>query len=304
MHQTRCETTEIIQSGCDLPSAYLTLAYCDFYTYEIRSALISLQHAEKESGRDLAQLSFVQSGIGSCFTNLCEFPNALKHLRQGLEIAERLGDDSRASRILSNLTLVFTAVGQYDDAIRMGCRSIELGKRNINQPELVTAYVNVSDAYLLRGDRARASECLEKAKEWLATHEDWYMTVIFLFENASTALATGNVPLALSVKQEIDRMTGGFEQLHVQGGLAAKLDVVRAFHNQGPETAWKVALDRKTFFESRVPYYYLDALAAYAWIEKINTGGYSRKTIEELEAFETWGATGKRALLQAQGFLV
>lgn len=127
--------------------------------------------------------------------------------------------------------------------------------------------------------------------------------VIFLFENASTALATGNVPLALSVKQEIDRMTGGFEQLHVQGGLAAKLDVVRAFHNEGPETAWKVALDRKTFFKSRVPYYYLDALAAYAWIEKIYSGGYSGKTIEELEAFETWGATGKRALLQAQGFL-
>ena len=301
--QTRCETARIIDSGSQLPSAYLTIAYCDYYTYAIRSALSSLKKVAELNGRDLAQLSFVHSGIGSCYSSLCDFPEALRHLRKGLQIAERIGDDSRASRILSNLTLVCTTLGRYEEAIQSGRRSIELGKRNINQPEIVTAYANLGDAYLLTGDQERASDCLEHAKEWVATHDDWYMTVIFLFENASRALATGNVALALSIKREIDTLTGTRQQLHVQGGLSLKLDALRALHEQGPESARQLALERKRFFKSRVPMYYLDALAVSAWLEKLSDGRYSSQIEEELKLFEVWGAVGKRALLEVQGFL-
>jgi Tfp pilus assembly protein PilF len=303
IRQTRCETAAIIDSGSQLASAYLTIAYCDYYTYDIRSALLSLKKVIQLDGRDLAQLSFVYSGIGSCYSGLCDFPEALRSLRKGLDIAERMGDDSRASRILSNLTLACTQLGRYEEAIQLGCRSVELGKRNTNQPELVTAYANLGDAYLLTGDRERASDCLEQAKEWVATHDDWYMTVVFLFENASRALATGNVALALSTKREVDMLTGNSQQLHLQGGLSLKLDVLRALHEDGPESARRLALERKCFFRNRVPLYYLDALAASAWLEKLSDGMYSRETEEELTVFETWGVPGKRALLEAQGFL-
>ncbi len=303
IRQTRCETERIIDSGSQLASAYLTIAYCDYYTYEVRSALLALQRVAQLDGRDLAQMSFVQSGIGSCYSSLCEFREALRHLRKGLEIAEQIGDDSRASRILSNLTLVFNTLGRYEEAIELGCRSVELGKRNINQPELVTAYANLGDAYLLTGDQERASDCLEHAKEWVATHNDWYMTVIFLFENASRALATGNVPLALSIKRDIDALTGTAQQLHIQGGLSVKLDVLRALHEEGHEQARQLAVERKRFFSTRVPMYYLDALAVSAWLEHLSDGEYSSATVKELKAFETWGARGKRALLEAQGFL-
>jgi len=303
VRQTRCQTAAIIDCGSQLPSAYLTIAYCDFYTYEIRSALTSLERAVQLNGRDLAQLSFIHSGIGSCHFNLCDFPKALLHLHKALEIAERIGDDSRASRILSNLTIVSTTLARYDHAIRFGQRSIELGKRSSNQPELVTAYTNLGDAYLLTGDQEGASDCLEKAKEWVATHDDWYMAVIFQLENASRALATGNVALALSIHREIQKLTGSVQQLYVQGGLNVKLDVLTTLHDKGPESAGQLALERKTFFKSRVPLYYLDALAASAWIEKRTNDRYSSETEEELKVFEAWGALGKRALLQAQGFL-
>lgn len=303
IRQIRHETAALIDSGSQLTTAYLTIAYCDYYTYEIRSALMSLERVAELTGRDLAQMAFVLSGIGSCYSSLCVFPQALRHLHKALEIAERIGDDSRASRILSNLTLVCTTLGRYEEAIHLGCRSIELGKRNINQPELVTAYANVGDAYLLAGDKERAADCLERAREWLATHDDWYMTVIFLFENASRALTTGNIGLALSVKREIDRMTGGFQQLHVQGGLTAKLDALRALHEEGHESAWRLALERKRFFEKRAPMYYLDALAVCAWLERTCHGRYSAQTEEELKVFDNWGAIGRKALLQAQGFL-
>jgi len=46
-------------------------------------------------------------------------------------------------QILSNLTLVYTTLGRYEEAIQLGCRSIELGKTKRHQPELVTAYVTL-----------------------------------------------------------------------------------------------------------------------------------------------------------------
>ncbi len=303
IRQTRCETAKIVDSGSHLPSAYLALAYCDYYTYDVRSALLSLERVALLKPHDLAQLSFVQTGIGSCYSGLCDFVEALRHLRRGLEFAERIGDDSRTSRILANMTLVCTTLARYEEAIQLGRRSIELGKRSISQPELVTAYANLGDAYLLTGDQGRASECLERAKEWVATHDDLYMTVVFLFENASRALATGNVALALSIKKEIDRLTGNAQQLSVQGGLSVKLDVLGALHEQGPESARQLALDRKRFFRSRVPLFYLDALAVSAWLEKLTEGRYSTETEEELTLFDKCGAAGKRALLEAQGFL-
>src|SRR5206468_13086473 len=72
----------------------------------------------RSSDLDLPQLSFVHTAIGSCYSSLCNFPEASRHLRKGLEIAERIGDDSRASRILSNLTMVCTTLGRYEDAIQ------------------------------------------------------------------------------------------------------------------------------------------------------------------------------------------
>jgi len=303
IRQTRCETARIIDAGSQTPSAYLTIAYCDYYTYEIHSALTSLQRAAQLNGRDLAQLVYVNTGIGTCYFNLCSFSEALTYLRKGLSIAERIGDDSMASRILSNLTLVSTTLGRYEEAIQLGCHSIELGKRSISQPELLTAYANLGDAYLLTGDRERAADCMESAKEWLSGHDDWYMSIVFLFENASTALATGNVPLALSLKREIDNLSGHSQQIFVHGGLSAKLDVLRALHDEGLEPAATLAAERMTFFKDRIPLFYLDALAMNAWLEQISTGRYSAQTEEDLKVFTIWGAKGKRARLQAQGFL-
>jgi hypothetical protein len=116
-------------------------------------------------------------------------------------------------------------------------------------------------------------------------------------------LATGNVALALNIKREIDALTGSAPQLHVQGGLSVKLDALRVLHEEGQEPARQLALERTHFFRTRVPMYYLDALAVSAWLEKMSDGTYSRQTEEELKVFEMWGAAGKRALLEAQGFL-
>jgi tetratricopeptide (TPR) repeat protein len=254
-------------------------------------------------GRNLAQLAFAESGIGNCYHLLCDFPKAGTHLRNGLEIAKRLGDDSRCSRILANLTVIETTLADYDTAIRLGRQSIEHAARNPNQPELVTAYTNLADAYLLTGETVQGRECLQKAREWVKSHDDWQMSVAVLCENASWAMTTANVGLALSALGEIERISGGRERFIIHAGLMAKLQVLRAVHECGLDVALQIAAEREQFFRNLVPYYHLDTIAARAWVEKLANGAYSEQTSEDLRAFVTLGALGKRALLQAQGFL-
>jgi hypothetical protein len=78
---------------------------------------------------------------------------------------------------------------------------------------------------------------------------------------------------------------------------------VRTLHEEGIELARALALERQRFFKSRVPLYYLDALAVSARLEKRSAGSNSPEMEEELKLFEIWGAPGRRALLEAQGFL-
>ena len=49
--------------------------------------------------------------------------------------------------------------------------------------------------------------------------------------------------------------------------------------------------------------YFLQALAATAWLEKRRFGRYSEMTAEALRLFEDTRAYGLRGLLAAQGFL-
>ena len=305
MTSTRDEVARIVNDDSveDSAFAYLTLAYCDYHLNQLESALNSMQRVADLDGRNLAQLAFVNSGIGTCYYMLCDFAKASAYLHQGLEIAQRLGDDSRCSRILANLIVTETTLANYDNAIRLGRQSIDLARRNPAQPELVTAYTNLADAYLLTGQPELASESLEKAREWVTSHDDWQMTVAFLCEHASWAMTTANVGLALSTLGEIERVSDGRERFIIHGGLMAKLQVLRAAYEDGPEAALRIAEERRRFFRSRVPLYHLDAVAACAWAEKRCKGAYSEQTTEELQLFTTLGALGKRALLQAQGFL-
>lgn len=115
-------------------------------------------------------------------------------------------------------------------------------------------------------------------------------------------MTTGNVPHTLNVLKQVENLTGG-RVFSVQGGLLAKLEVLRAVHTQGPEEGKRVAESRKEMYRVRAPFFYLDTLAAAAWAEKLCDGSYSAETVEELQYFRACGAMGKWELLRIQGFL-
>ena len=96
----------------------------------------------------------------------------------------------------------------------------------------------------------------------------------------------------------------GREAAVPEPAVFAKLRAFRVMHSGGPDAARPLveqALDR---FRSRHLLYFLEVLAAKAWLEKLINDSYLSQTLTELGLFDRSGAHGLKAKLAAEGFLV
>jgi len=113
----------------------------------------------------------------------------------------------------------------------------------------------------------------------------------------------GNLGLALDLIRRAEETACGKERAVPVAGIFEKLRILRASHVSGPERAARMAREAKLKFQGRDLAYYLDVLAAAAWLEKRIMGHYSAETEEALKAFEAPNLAGFRALQAAQGLL-
>src|SRR5438093_746323 len=190
------EIAELLKaSGPDSDAAlHLAQGYCHYFFYDPRSAAISFETAVNRMGvANPVQLSFAYNGYGISKHCLCELREARQAYAKALELAIRIGDDSRASIIGANLCCASLFQGDYQRAIEHGERSVALGLRSFRQPHLFTAYANLAEAYLLAGLADKALERLETARVWVSRHPTWRAHILFLLESACFALILRNV---------------------------------------------------------------------------------------------------------------
>src|SRR3989475_11630325 len=186
---------------------------------------------------------------------------------------------------------------------RYGERSLALGTRALSQPVLTASFLCLAEVYSICGLTSKALDCLERARDCVTKQHSWSTSVEYLHQSACVALIMGNLGLALDLISKAEEAAWGKERCVPQAGVFEKLRVFRAAHVIGPGAASRIARDAKAQFCDRDPAYYLDALAAAAWLEKRTVGHYSRETAEELKTFERPALAGFRSLLVAQGFL-
>ena len=285
----------------------LTKAFCNFFFLEPRKALANLQQAAELSALETnkAHLPHILSAIGTSLTLLAELTAARIACVAALELARKVGDESRASIIAANLCLIHTTRGEYDDAIRFGLLSTTLGARgSTNNPILLFAYINLTDAYALAGNQAEAVQSLEAAKGWLTSERRWRVRFAFLLAAAAFALMQGNTGLALDLIAQVETLARGKEQAFTVPGPYWKLKFYRAAHLGGAQDALASATRLAETLRVKCPFYYLDVLSAKAWLERQTLGHQTAQTDAELGIFEALQVPGKRALLTAQGFLV
>jgi tetratricopeptide (TPR) repeat protein len=287
-----------------IPMSILTKAFCSMFLLRPRDALPALLEVSElpECRANLAQLAFIHSAIGLSHTFLCNLQEAQAAFLVCVELARRVGDDSRASNATANLCAVHVYRGQYEEAVRYGELSLKLGKASSSNT-LLTSYVNLVDAYVLIGREAAAIECIESARRWLLPERRWKLRCAFLSEAATFALIQGNTSHALDLIAELQALAQDREDAVPMVGSYWKLKVFREAHIGSTDKAGKIAAAMLQRLQDACPLHYLDVLGAEAWLESWTLGRLTAATERDLGIFERVGASGRKALLTAQGFL-
>jgi len=289
----------------DIPILHYTSAYCHYVAHELRRSANSLERAIEllhASSARVAELSFAYTGYGSCMQGLCEFDVSDRAFRTALDLAKKSGDDSRASIIASNLCGTEMFRGNYEAAIEIGKRSVDLAARVPHQPGILLSFSNLAGVYALTGQKDEALRWLDQAHSLNAGQRSWEETLELLIASASITLTMGNLSLALELIEEAETAATGRESVVSNAGPFDKLRVFRVAHTKGPDPAAVLAREVCRKYKDRHPMYYLDALAVTAWLERRTAGHHASVTLGDLEALGK-RAPGKYALLMAQGFL-
>lgn len=221
---------------------------------------------------------------------------------KALELSRRIGDDPRSSVIASNICAVRLHQGDYGSAVHFGQHAVHLGTRSLS-PRLVAAHLNLAASLLMSGQASAARQSLNAAQQASQTEHSWIARIEFLLGSASLNLAAGDRTRALELIEATERLAWSRERAVSNAGLFDKLRIFRAVHVSGPSTAHAIAVDCKEKYRNRYPFYYLDAIACTAWVEKQLYGQSSEESLGALKMFELVGANGLRSILTAQGFL-
>jgi len=102
-------------------------------------------------------------GIG--YTGLGDYEAALAALREGLSLAEKLGDQAFMCRYLNTLGWLHIECGDLDPGLELNARSLELARRDRHATGAERAaftLCNEGDAFIANGDLAAASEKLQE----------------------------------------------------------------------------------------------------------------------------------------------
>ena len=288
----------------ELHDVHYALAFCESALGRAFSADKHIKKAIEVLGNrgSLTLLSRDYNGLGVISLQLCAPDVAFQALAKALQLANSIGDDSRASTIAANMCTALTIAGNYGEALSTGNLAVERGMRVPNQPIFVTTYSNMIDAYILTGKVDEARACLNAAKEWLRQERSLFARQAFYIEATSLALMTGSIEEFVDAFGVLERESQGRSSHFMHGGAipkyAARRDAVLGKEKEAIENlSWM-----ESQFRKHCPLDLIDTLAAKAWVEAL-MGRSSPTRSEMLSLLDHYNLRGKRAMLQMEGFL-
>ncbi|MGH9890773.1 MAG: AAA family ATPase, partial [bacterium] len=305
--RAREELRQLVISGdSDTPPiAFHADAYCSYFLLDIEDASESAERAVAALSNvgNIGELALMYTGLGNCKMALCRLEEARDAYGLALGYSRKVGDDCRTSIVCSNLGASYLIRAEIDRAIAYCEEGLAVGRRAPAQPALLRTYSNLAFAYLLAGNVNKARDCLVSWQRWIQDGRSWAMNLEYYCESASIELAFGNPGEALKLIAEAERELQGRGYLFVSQGEFERLRVFSTFHTDSGSAALILAEDSLERFKDRHILAYLEAVAALAWLEMRLFGEHSEATRSRLHLFETYQASGKRAVLAAQGFL-
>jgi pentatricopeptide repeat protein len=288
----------------ELHDAHYAIAFCESALGSVFTADQHIRKAIELVGTtgSVTQLSRDYNGLGVISLQLCKATEAKDAFDKALQLANKIGDDSRASAIAANTCTCLTLMGSYGEALAIGKHAVDRGIRVPNQPLFATTYSNMVDAYVLMGKTEEARSCLNMAKEWFRQERSFFARQALLVEATNLALMIGTVEDFLDAFEALERDRNGrglcFLHRSVTFKFAARRDAVLGKATEAMEVIEEL-VDK---CRRDCPLALVDALAAKTWLETL-TSGRSNSRAELLQLLNRSELFGKRATLEREGFL-
>jgi transcriptional regulator with AAA-type ATPase domain/tetratricopeptide (TPR) repeat protein len=112
----------------------------------------------------LVPLLFSAFFRGLTLTGKGDYTKALATFHEGLDLAEKVGDEMIQHRLLNCLGWLHFELGDLERAAELNHRSADVGRRRNDPGTVPNAELNLGDIFLARGDLTRAREVLERVE--------------------------------------------------------------------------------------------------------------------------------------------
>ena len=127
--------------------------------------LISAADSSIGDAVNLIGESDILNSIGIIYLNRGNFPEALIHFENALDISRQVNNRLGESQTLNNIASVYNSLSQYDEALRIYSESLEIN-RSLNFPSGVSSSLNnIGIVYLSLDQYDEALESLQEALE-------------------------------------------------------------------------------------------------------------------------------------------
>jgi LuxR family maltose regulon positive regulatory protein len=161
-----------------------------------------------------AALGLLNLGIAETWT--LRLDDAEAHLRQGLELARKLGRSYVEVGCLTALGVVANLTHRLDDADALCREAVALAERHgwATQTNFAAAYVTLGAVCIDRGHPVEAAEWLDRAEPVLADAPEPAVSVGLRHTQGMVAFATGRLDDALAAFSDGERLTAQLRAPH------------------------------------------------------------------------------------------
>jgi predicted ATPase/class 3 adenylate cyclase len=143
-----------------------------------------------------AERARVVNGLGALLWDQGDSITAATRLRESLEMRRALGDKRALAKALSNLSVITSAQGRYDEARALSEEGLRLSTEVGDRAGIALTTGTLADAAMLGGDMNEARPLYERALAIYRELGDQHSQAIYLLNIGSIALQQGDLETA------------------------------------------------------------------------------------------------------------
>lgn len=112
--------------------------------------------------KDTQAAASALTSLGHVYTAIGDYPNALASHKQCVQLVKQMGDRLQEAREIGNVGAVYLAMGDFDSAVDCHTQHLRIARRLGNQVEEARAYSNLGSSHHYKRNFAQAIVYHEK----------------------------------------------------------------------------------------------------------------------------------------------